>query len=100
MNKIKYYIFLIFIFSLSLSFPQTVVLCHNWVACTDERNFVHADQYIPERWLPEEAASKGLTPSAPFLVAPYGYSRRMCPGKKFAEQQLNLFTAKVRSFNL
>ncbi|KAF4530576.1 hypothetical protein B566_EDAN006782 [Ephemera danica] len=79
----------------------SVVLCHLREACNDERNFVRANEFLPERWVPKEAAKLGLVPHFPFLVAPFGFTRRICPGKKFAELEMSLFLAKtVRRFEL
>lgn len=68
---------------------QTVVLCHTWMACLEDTNFSRSREFLPERWLGE----KGRTSS--YLVAPFGCGRRMCPGKRFIEQELHVVLAKV-----
>lgn len=73
----------------------TVVLCHTWIAGLAEENFKNSDQFMPERWL------RTVTPHSPLLVAPFGSGRRICPGKRFVEQALQLILAKmVREFNI
>ena len=72
-------------------FFQTVVLCHTWMACLQNSNFESASEFRPERWLGE-----GVKPSA-FLVVPFGCGRRMCPGKRFIEQELHVVLAQVKS---
>ncbi|XP_048516410.1 ecdysone 20-monooxygenase isoform X2 [Athalia rosae] len=67
----------------------TVVLCHTWIAGLAEENFKYADQFMPERWL------ETAVPHSPLLVAPFGSGRRICPGKRFVEQALQLILAKV-----
>ncbi|XP_046403935.1 ecdysone 20-monooxygenase-like [Ischnura elegans] len=69
----------------------TVVLCHTWMACLQEKNFISAKEFRPERWLRDE----GGEVNAPFLVAPFGCGRRMCPGKRFVEQELQVLLAKI-----
>jgi len=62
----------------------------------DEKNFFQPEKFIPERWLPAEvAANPELHVKSPFLVAPFGFQRRICPAKKFAEQTMQLILAKV-----
>ncbi|XP_012286900.1 ecdysone 20-monooxygenase [Orussus abietinus] len=73
----------------------TVVLLHTWIAGLDDRNFKDASKCIPERWL------KPTVPHSPLLVAPFGSGRRICPGKRFVEQTLQLILAKVvREFEI
>ena len=73
---------------------QTVVLCHTWLACQEEANFSSAKEFLPERWL----QNGELARTSPFLVVPFGCGRRVCPGKRFAEQQMHLALAKVTVF--
>ncbi|XP_071444102.1 ecdysone 20-monooxygenase [Hetaerina americana] len=75
----------------------TVVLCHTWIACLQEKNFKNAREFRPERWLRDE----GGEANAPFLVAPFGCGKRMCPGKRFVEQELQVLLAKlIREFHI
>lgn len=68
---------------------KSVVLLHTWMACLDDHNFIDASSYKPERWLDE------LTKKSPFLVVPFGCGKRMCPGKRFVELELQIVLAKV-----
>ncbi|XP_015517676.2 cytochrome P450 family 24 subfamily A member shade isoform X1 [Neodiprion pinetum] len=73
----------------------TVVLCQTWIAGLEEENFRDADKFMPERWL------KTVVPHSPLLVAPFGSGRRICPGKRFVDQALQLILAQmVREFNI
>ncbi|GBP36179.1 Ecdysone 20-monooxygenase [Eumeta japonica] len=67
----------------------TFVLAHTNAACRDDENFWRAKEYIPERWL------KVKEPHAASLVAPFGRGRRMCPGKRFVELELQILLAKI-----
>jgi ecdysone 20-monooxygenase len=71
-----------------------VVLCHTWLACQEEVNFTAAREFLPERWLQHGE----MTRNSPFLVVPFGCGRRICPGKRFVEQELHLALAKVTVF--
>ncbi|KAK6620662.1 hypothetical protein RUM43_010957 [Polyplax serrata] len=71
--------------------PGTVVLCHTWMACMQEVNFENASTFKPERWLTEGSRKNN------YLVAPFGSGRRMCPGKRFMEQELQIVLAKIVS---
>jgi len=59
------------------------------VACLQDSNFDNAKKFIPERWL------YGETKSSPFLAIPFGVGRRMCPGKRLAEQEIMILTTKL-----
>ncbi|KOB71363.1 Cytochrome P450, partial [Operophtera brumata] len=62
----------------------TFVLAHTGAACRREENFWRAQEYCPERWV------EVREPHAAALVAPFGRGRRMCPGKRFVELELNI----------
>ncbi|XP_026465225.1 ecdysone 20-monooxygenase-like [Ctenocephalides felis] len=73
----------------------TVVLCQTMLACRDEKNFINAKKFVPERWLTER---RKLARS---LVVPFGVGRRMCPGKRFVDQELLTVVATlVSSFEI
>jgi len=66
-----------------------------------------AKQFVPERWLKNNvAASMGcpdavrhsLTakPTHAFASLPFGYGKRMCLGRRFADLELQAVIAKVR----
>ncbi|XP_008543665.1 ecdysone 20-monooxygenase [Microplitis demolitor] len=67
----------------------SVVLLHTWIAGLEDSNFKNAKEWMPERWL------KPTAPHSPLLVAPFGFGRRICPGKRFIEKALQLIVAKV-----
>lgn len=82
----------------SLSILQTVVLCQTMTSCNDAANFKDADQYIPERWMNEEAnISTRCAEPGVHLVVPFGVGKRQCPGRRFVEMELMLILAKVIS---
>lgn len=70
---------------------MSVVLCHTWLACLRESNFECANEFIPERWLGENNCCK----TSSFLVIPFGYGRRMCPGKRFVKLELQVILARI-----
>ncbi|XP_053984395.1 ecdysone 20-monooxygenase isoform X1 [Hylaeus volcanicus] len=73
----------------------TVVILHTWIAGLNEENFKDADKYMPDRWL------NPVTPHSPLVVAPFGFGRRICPGKRFVELALQLILAKIiREFEI
>jgi len=63
---------------------------------TDERYFVNADEFWPERWLDEAAGVKDKRAWIPF-----GYGVHSCVGKPLALNELRLVVANVvREFDL
>nr|AFU86480.1 cytochrome P450 CYP314A1v2 [Laodelphax striatellus] len=71
-------------------YAGNVVLCHTWLACQDEKNFSRANEFLPERWLSNNELKK-----SPFLTAPFGVGRRMCPAKRFVHLELQVVLAKI-----
>lgn len=74
-----------------LLFLQTLVVCETWVASLQEENYLNAKSFIPERWLDSDKTNR-----YPFLAVPFGVGRRMCPGKRIAENEMLIITAKVK----
>uniref|UniRef100_A0A0A9XMH1 Ecdysone 20-monooxygenase n=1 Tax=Lygus hesperus TaxID=30085 RepID=A0A0A9XMH1_LYGHE len=78
----------------------TVVLCHTWLAGLDDSNFDDAKSFSPERWLAPDGSCSSVNVH-PFLVVPFGVGRRMCPGKRFVELELQVILAQtVRRFEI
>ena len=76
---------------------HSVVLCHHRVAALQEENFSRAQEFLPERWLPGQQLQNHKSS----LVLPFGAGKRMCPGKRLAEQELNIIAAKLfQNFNI
>nr|XP_022919816.1 ecdysone 20-monooxygenase isoform X2 [Onthophagus taurus] len=72
----------------------SVVVCHTRVACLDEENFEKPLSFQPDRWIHEEKRQKTLQNSN-FLVLPFGYGKRTCPGKRFIEQSLPVILDEI-----
>ena len=63
-----------------------------------EENFTQATKFIPERWIPGERP--GWTHKHQ-LVVPFGSGKRICPGKRLAEQEIHIIIAKIfKNFHL
>ncbi|GJQ70311.1 putative cytochrome p450 [Trypoxylus dichotomus] len=76
----------------------TVVVTQNQVACLQERYFVHARQFIPERWLKTQKVYKQ---PHPYLVLPFGHGGRSCIARRLAEQNMLVCLMKVcRTFKI
>lgn len=92
----------------------------HYILSHEERYFPSPDKYVPERWLRDEheqndndsriVVNRGECEHAyaqrvcrrqkevgihPFASLPFGFGRRMCIGKRFAEAELQLLLAKV-----
>lgn len=66
----------------------------------DEAHYPYNRQFIPERWLKDEAsASASRCPSArsanPFVYLPFGFGARACIGKRFAEMEVEILLARI-----
>ncbi|CAH1640354.1 unnamed protein product [Spodoptera littoralis] len=100
------------------------VVFPHYILSNEERYFPSPKEYVPERWLrdnevraPDQAPSGSITnadkPGCPYTRAmevcrkqkevgihpfaslPFGFGRRMCIGKRFAEAELQLLLAKI-----
>lgn len=72
---------------------QSLVLCHTHVACHQEENFTQPSKFIPERWIADERQANWN--HKPHLVLPFGSGKRICPGKRLAEQEIHIVIAKI-----
>ena len=87
-----------FVISLEYSYTlQTKVLINNEAMSRDERFFPRAKDYLPERWMRDNNSELAKeSKSHPFVVRPFGFGARMCPGQRIAEMQMLICIAKVR----
>ncbi|VEN51325.1 unnamed protein product [Callosobruchus maculatus] len=63
-----------------------------------EQYFEEPDKFVPERWLKGEAGSERCPHQKkihPFVSLPFGYGRRSCLGRRFAEVEMNTLLSKV-----
>ncbi|XP_037035585.1 probable cytochrome P450 49a1 [Bradysia coprophila] len=79
----------------------THVIFPHLVVSNLEEYFPEPQRFLPERWIKRgEVADVALCPHAgqkihPFVSLPFGYGRRMCIGRRFAENELNIIIAKL-----
>lgn len=67
----------------------------------EEKNFKRANEFIPERFLKGEQGEHELKAQNPFSFLPFGFGARMCIGKRLAELEIEILTAKlVRNFEI
>lgn len=80
---------------------QTHVIFPHLVVSNVDEYFPQPEKFIPERWLKNKAEfsecpAHNRTQIHPFVSLPFGYGRRSCLGRRFAEAELNIMLAKVR----
>jgi cytochrome P450 family 12 len=83
------------------SFFQTNVVFMHMFLSNKEENFPQASKFIPERWLrgPKGEPSESKK-THPFVFMPFGFGPRMCLGRRVAEMELEIVTARVRQQSL
>lgn len=65
-----------------------------------EEYFSNSQIFSPERWLKKkESCPFGTEKIHPFVSLPFGYGRRACLGRRFAEAELHILLAKVSLVN-
>jgi cytochrome P450 len=87
---------------------QVQVVFQHLVISNQERYFPQADHFLPERWLKTSRTcnattgcpvKKPTTAIHPFVSLPFGYGRRMCLGRRFADLEIQTLITKVRDQN-
>lgn len=74
---------------------QTHVIFPHYVVGNLEKYFPQAKTFIPERWLKADACPFGQNKIHRFASLPFGYGRRTCLGRRFAEAELKILLSKV-----
>lgn len=73
------------------------VIFQHYVISNQEEYFKRSTEFLPERWLKLDRT----TPEHhPFASLPFGFGKRMCLGKRFAELELQTLLIKVKSLVL
>ncbi|XP_063236390.1 probable cytochrome P450 49a1 isoform X2 [Bacillus rossius redtenbacheri] len=75
----------------------THVIFSHLVMGNSERYFTRPGEFMPERWLKaaEVGCPWGDSRAHPFASLPFGFGRRMCLGRRFAEAELLILLAKM-----
>ncbi|CAO1299220.1 unnamed protein product [Diamesa tonsa] len=78
----------------------THVIFPHYVLSNKENYFNEPTKFIPERWLKTEIAGSDSCPFTnskihPFVSLPFGYGRRTCLGRRFAEAELAILLSKI-----
>lgn len=71
----------------------TVVWMNCEIICKSSEHFTDPKKFEPERWLVKEDGKRTGIPVGCLL--PFGYGRRMCIGRRFAEQVIYLAAIKL-----
>ncbi|KAL5514754.1 hypothetical protein ACEPAG_2070 [Sanghuangporus baumii] len=69
------------------------VLSNIWAMCRDPNEYENPDEFIPERWLPVA----GKQPPLDIRKVAFGFGRRICPGRHFADNSVFIGVASVLS---
>jgi hypothetical protein len=63
--------------------------------CEDSRFFKNPDQFLPERFSRNGDSMDEIKNIHPYATLPFGIGTRSCIGKRFAEIEMYIITAKV-----
>jgi cytochrome P450 family 49 subfamily A len=69
------------------------VIFPHYVLSNKESYFPEPSKFIPERWLKNDKESQKDIHR--FVSLPFGYGRRTCIGRRFAEAELAILLSKV-----
>lgn len=81
------------VINLRLLFLQVQIVFQHYVISNQDRYFPDSDKFIPERWMTGSDVTSGVKHA--FASLPFGYGRRMCLGRRFAELEMIIVLAKV-----
>lgn len=68
------------------------VIFQHYVISNLEKYFPQSGEFLPERWMREDETRHG------FASLPFGYGRRMCLGRRFAELEMIIVISKILQF--
>ena len=74
--------------------PQVHVVFQHYVISNTERYFPRSSSFLPERWI-GSGTLEAPAPRHAFASLPFGYGRRMCLGRRFADLEIQVLLAKV-----
>lgn len=77
---------------------QTHVIFPHYVVGNLPQYFPEPHQFLPERWLKASEKDEGCPFDHKihrFASLPFGYGRRTCLGRRFAESELKILLSKV-----
>ncbi|KAL5520731.1 hypothetical protein ACEPAF_2734 [Sanghuangporus sanghuang] len=69
------------------------VLSNIWAMCRDPDEYENPAEFIPDRWLPVA----GKKPPLDIQKVAFGFGRRICPGRHFADNSVFIGVASVLS---
>jgi cytochrome P450 family 49 subfamily A len=72
---------------------QTHVIFPHYVLSNKEEYFPQPHKFIPERWMKNDDESQKDIHR--FVSLPFGYGRRTCLGRRFAEAEMAILLSKV-----
>ncbi|KAJ3224569.1 hypothetical protein HK099_008250 [Clydaea vesicula] len=77
----------------------TQVAMETYSMSRDPKTFTDPELFNPSRWKEEFKQNKSKNKS--FSVLPFGFGQRMCPGRRVAENEVQLLIANlIRDFNI
>ncbi|PSN38977.1 putative cytochrome P450 301a1 [Blattella germanica] len=73
----------------------------HYVISNLDHYFPQPDQFLPERWLKICSKNKKDQNFHPFASLPFGYGRRMCLGRRFADLEIQtIITKMIQEFRI
>jgi cytochrome P450 len=72
---------------------ETLILGNLHAIHHNEREFPNPDQFMPERFLPNNPANRPFPNSRGYMS--FGWGKRICPGQPFAEQGIYITVARI-----
>ncbi|EKM55886.1 uncharacterized protein PHACADRAFT_121872 [Phanerochaete carnosa HHB-10118-sp] len=70
----------------------TIVIGNAWAILHDEKRYPDPEAFRPERFLMPEST---LNPAVPDPVEAFGFGRRICPGRHFAQATVFLYVTHI-----
>nr|XP_018918048.1 PREDICTED: probable cytochrome P450 49a1 [Bemisia tabaci] len=72
------------------------VVFQHYVISNSDRYFSEPEKFLPERWLKSSKENHH-----PFAALPFGYGRRMCLGRRFADLEIQtIITKMIQAFKI
>ncbi|GLV43366.1 Cytochrome P450 49a1 [Carabus blaptoides fortunei] len=73
----------------------TDVMTAHLILSLQDKYFVKAKEFIPERWMRGEKEQWTSQDANPFISLPFGFGPRSCVGRRLAQLELDIIVAKI-----
>lgn len=80
-------------YSTIIIIAKVQIIFQHCVISNLDKYFPKSDVFLPERWLKDSVFNKNYHP---FAALPFGFGKRMCLGRRFADLEMQIVLIEVK----